>query len=301
VTTPQNEIPETQNGEHGLWLLRARQHVYAIATTYQIAQIFVAVALPTVFAVVGIMNPDVRPYLAAASLGLLLLDLFVLDREQQKHLRRAARISEHFDCDVLKLPWNYFIATAKVDHGDIHEAAEAFSKKPANIAKLRDWYPAAVGRAPLHIARIICQFENVRYDAKLRRRYAAIVTALPVIILIATIIAWATLGLTFSDVVLTILTPAAPVAVWSLREAFRHRDAASAQERIKDAVDGLWKDISKHDADAWLLKAREFQDAIFLRRVSSPLIFPLVYHGLRDQMEEQMNKSADERLKEAGY
>jgi len=301
VTTAQNDIPTKQNSDDALWLMRARQRVYGIATFFQITQILAAVVAPTVLAVIGIMCPTARPYLAAASLALLLVDLFILDRAQQFFLRRAARIAEQFDCCVLELPWNKFIAGAKVDHGDIEAAAAAFGDKAPDMEKIRNWYPQEVGRAPLHIARVVCQFENARYDVKLRRRHAIAVAALPAIIVIATIVAWATLDLTFSDVVLTILTPAAPVAVWALREAFRHSDAALAQERIKEAVDGLWADISKLKADALLLKAREFQDAIFLRRVSSPLVFPLVYHALRSKMESQMHKSADKRLKDAGY
>lgn len=301
VAAPLNEIPTKQNSDDALWLMRARQRVYGIATFFQITQILAAVVAPTVFSVIGMVCPTARPYLAAASLALLLVDLFVLDRAQQFFLRRAARIAEQFDCCVLELPWNKFIAGAKVDDGDIEAAASAFGDKASDMEKIRNWYPQDVGRAPLHIARIVCQFENTRYDVKLRRRHAMVVAALPAIIVVATIIAWATLDLTFGDVVLTILTPAAPVAVWALREAFRHSDAAAAQERIKEAVDGLRADIAKHDADALLLKAREFQDAIFLRRVASPLIFPLVYHVLRSKMESQMNTSADKRLKEAGY
>ena len=301
MTTPQNEIPTKQNSDDVLWLMRARQRVYAIATFFQVTQIVAAVVAPTVLAIIGIMYPTARPYLAAASLALLLVDLFILDRAQQFFLRRAALIAEQFDCCVLELPWNKFIAGAKVDIGDIEAAASAFGNKPAAMNKIRNWYPQEVGRAPLQIARVVCQFENTRYDVKLRRRHAMVVAVLPVIIVIAATIAWASLNLTFSDVVLTILTPAAPVAVWALREAFRHSDASVAQVRIKEAVDSLWADIAKLDADTLLLKAREFQDAIFLRRVASPLIFPLVYHTLRSKMESQMNKSADQRLKEAGY
>jgi hypothetical protein len=44
-------------------------------------------------------------------------------------------------------------------------------------------------------------------------------------------------------------------------------------------------------------KSREFQDAIFQRRVANPLIFPLVYRIMRDEFEKQAQAGADALLK----
>jgi hypothetical protein len=300
-----NSIPDTQNSDRALCLLRARQRTYALATTLQVVQLLTAVVLPTVLAIFAIMASnaetarDVRAGLATASLGCLLLDIVILDRALGFFLRRAAKIAEQFDCEVLQLPWNGFISDRKVDHEDIVAAAEAYPKTEKAAAALRDWYPVSVRRAPLHVARIACQLANIRYDVKLRRRYGIALFVPPLLVLIAFVVA--SLNLDFPDVVLSILVPATPAIVWTLREFFRHFDAAAAQERIKGAIETVWTGINARAAEECTLKAREIQDAIYLRRVSSPLIFPLVYHFMRDKMEDQMNKGADERLSDAGY
>jgi hypothetical protein len=47
-------------------------------------------------------------------------------------------------------------------------------------------------------------------------------------------------------------------------------------------------------------ESREFQNAIYTRRASSPLILPLLYPWRRPKMERQMNVGADQLLKELG-
>lgn len=295
-----NDIPDRQNSERALWLMRARQRTYALATALQIGQLFATVVLPAILAWIAVTTPAARAPLAATSLLLLLVDIFVLDRAQSRLLERAARIGEQFDCEVLDLPWNGFIVGPKIDHEDIEAAAAAYSNDDKALDRIRDWYPKAVGRAPLHIGRIICQLANMRYDAKLRRRYATALWILAATTLLVGFLTWAIAALSLDEIVLSVFVPATPILVWSLREAFRQTNAAMAQERIKGAVDALWNNITQTRAEDATLKAREFQDAIYQRRVSSPLIFPLIYHALRDKMENQMNKGAEERLVEAG-
>jgi hypothetical protein len=141
----------------------------------------------------------------------------------------------------------------------------------------------------------------MRYDWKLRGRYSALLVAIPIIAALAGFVAWAIMGLTLEAIVLTLAVPGTPIVVWTLREYFRHRDAASAQKTVKVAAEALLVGIKERsDADC-ALKAREFQDAIFIRRAASPLILPGFYQLVRDKMEEQMNKGAEERLREAGY
>ncbi|HCK84811.1 MAG TPA: hypothetical protein DHW63_09940 [Hyphomonadaceae bacterium] len=296
-----NDIPDQQNSERSLTLMRARQRIYANATALQILQLATTVLAPTILAIVALNVPAWRAQLAATSLLLLLIDILFLDRLQARLLRQAAKVAEQFDCEVLQLAWNAFVAGAKLDWEDIQGAAAAYPKNEKALAAIRDWYPPVVGRAPLHVARIICQLTNMRYDTKLRERWAAILVALPFLAVVAGFAAWATMGLTLAAVVLSIFVPATPIVVWALRETFRHRDAARAQKAIKGAAETLWPSIRERRETECTNRAREFQDAIYQRRALSPLVFPLVYHLLRDEMEEQMHKGAEERLNEAGY
>lgn len=296
-----NDIPQLQNSEHALWLLAARQQTYARATRFQLLQFGATVVLPILFAAAAIADPPLRAGLATASLLLVLFDIVVFDRQQKRMLQRAAKIAEQFDHEVLQLPWNDFVVGEKIDPEDVEEASASYSKKASAQEKIVDWYPKAVERAPLHVARIACQLANLKYDATLRKIYAGAVLWLPAVLLTVTTIGASFLNLAFGDVVLSVFAPATPIIVWSLRERFRHRDTAQAQETIKAAADDFWRGIKARNEDDCEDRAREFQDAIYLRRLSSPLIFPSVYALLRNKMEAQMNRGADERLTEAGY
>ena len=294
-----NNIPDRQNSAHAIWLLRGRQQTYAYATQLQVLQFIAIVIAPMICAVISLFVPHLRAGLATVSLTLLLLDITLLDRVQASLLRRAAKIAEQFDCEVLEMRWNDFVAENKADPEDIENAATNYPT--GMLDKLQNWYPPVVGRAPAHVARIACQLTNLRYDATLRKRYAGLVASLPVIAAIAVVIAALVSGLPFEAVVLSVLVPATPIIVWALREFFRHSDTARKQEAVKQAAEQLWqkaRDCSEGDCEQ---RAREFQDAIYQRRVTSPLIFPLVYHMFRDAMEREMNVGAEERLQAIGY
>src|SRR5690606_20462988 len=95
------------------------------------------------------------------------------------------------------------------------------------------------------------------------------------------------------------LTPMVPLLGWSVREYFRQRDTADQLEDLMKAARKLWQDSLTGTVGAAEsgTKAREFQDAIFARRVSSALIVPLVYKLSRPRLEDEMNEAASDFLK----
>ena len=91
------------------------------------------------------------------------------------------------------------------------------------------------------------------------------------------------------DFEITVLTPSAPTIVWSIREYYRRRDAAEANEIIK--AEAFW-DRAASGAfleDACALRSRELQDAIYIHRSSNPLLFPFILTGLRTSMLGRLN------------
>ena len=163
-------------------------------------------------------------------------------------------------------------------------------------------YPAAVGRAPLHLARIICQRTNLWYDAKLRENYSFLLVAGAVAIVLALVAAGLALNLPFTDFVVTVLVPATPVLSWAVRDAFRQRDAADAQKLARAEAEALWELALAGGCDdsECERRSREFQNSIFQRRTSNPLLLPFVYHWLRSGMEIDMNLGAADFLHQAG-
>lgn len=294
-----NPIPERQNAEPQLGLMRARSRIYQEATAMLVAQFAFTVLLPVAATLLTLVVPEAKPYTVALSLVVTVVDVTLLDRLQRAKLKLAAKIAETFDCAVLGLGWNAFVAQKRVDPETVAAAAAAWR---GGDAKLRDWYPTAVGKAPLHLARIICQRTNLWYDATLRRHYGTRLLGFAGVLLAALFVGAYVEGLTLEVFVASVMAPAAPVLIWTLREWLRQRDTADAQDVLKGEAEALWARAKRggcDDAECARL-SRDFQNAIYARRVSSPLMMPGLYSRKRPAMEDQMNRGAEFFLAELG-
>jgi hypothetical protein len=298
-----NNIPGLQNSAAGLDLMKARQATYASATTFQTIQLLGTVLLPVVAAITALLVPSLGPYTATVSILILVLDAAFIERWLTKKMVEAACYSEAFDCLVLSLPWNSFVAGPSPLPEHISRAARSYPGNEASMSKIKNWYPIAVGRAPLEIARLACQRTNLWYDSELRSRYADWVLFIPVILTTVFFGVGLFRQLSLGDLMLAVGAPSAPLLLWAIREHFKQRDTAASQHRVMADVESLWQDIQqKHVGfESLATRSRDFQDAILQRRRSAPLLFPLVYHLMRPSMEQDMNKGAEARLSELGY
>jgi hypothetical protein len=293
----QNQITIRQDEPHFLKLLRARSETYREASQWQIAQFVLTVIAPLVGAVVAILTPDARPYVAAAALVIAMLDSSLIDRIQKQKLKTAARIAEQFDCELLGMAWNPYAAGKKLEPETIEGATQRW---PNGDEKLRGWYPAAVAQVPMHLARIICQRTNLWYDGTLREKYSSILlwSAIAIAILLLSGGFVAQLGLV--DFVAVVMAPATPVVNWALREFFRQRDAVDALKLARAEAEALWAAALNGGCEPaeCARRSREFQNTIFARRANNPLIFPKIYDWLRPSLEVQMNRGAEAYVKE---
>lgn len=132
-----NSIPERQNEEHFLRLLRARSQTYAQTSRLQVAQLLLVVLLPVVGSIAGLLWTDLRPYVASLALVIAVLDTAWLDRWQRGKLKAAAKICEQFDCELMGLPWNKLVAGKRLDPEHIEAEASAWRGGDDN---LRNWY-----------------------------------------------------------------------------------------------------------------------------------------------------------------
>ncbi|HWH58002.1 MAG TPA: S-4TM family putative pore-forming effector [Terriglobales bacterium] len=293
-----NSIPKRQNEEDQLRFLRARQQTYAQATRFLLAQLVVTLLVPLVGAVLAIIHPPAKPYVAAASLVVLLLDILWLDRRQKTLVKRAAKIAEHYDCAVLELPWNEFTVGDRIEAEEIHSAAKAYAKHHDDT-RLRDWYPIEVGALPLLLGRIVCQRTNLHYDRRLRTMYGDAIRAGAIFVVLVMVIYGLAQNLSITAWVLT-MAPAAPVLAWAGREFYRQHDTAEPLEKLLREARKFWNDalFNGCDESQCLIRSREFQNAIYSRRSSSPLVFPLVYRFRRAQLEDEMHDGAADFLKQ---
>lgn len=292
-----NAIPARQNEEAQLRLMRARQWTYRTATRFLAAQILLTVAIPVAGSVLTIFVPSLRPHLAAFALAILVIDTLYLDRHYKSLVKRGARISEEFDCAVLDLPWNSFVVGEKVDAEDVGAAARAWVAKETDV-DLLNWYPIAAGGMPICLGRILCQRTNLRYDSSLRRTFGTVILALVTLVIGSLVIVGLAKDLSLTAWVLT-LAPGTPLLSWAGREYYRQRDTIDQLDGLKDKATKFGQQALQGDfGEAECLdRSRAFQDAIYLRRASSPLVVPYLYAIKRSSLESEMEDAAAEFLK----
>lgn len=291
-----NVIPTHQNKEPALKLMRARQWTYVIATRLMILQVLLTVIVPIAGAVTTLFVPSLRPHFAAIALLTLLLDTVFLDRQYKVLLKRAAKLGETFDCLVLGLPWNSFVVGESPEAEDIHSASRAWSRH-RDDTKLRDWYPIAVGEMPIALGRIVCQRTNLRYDSQLRRSYGTVILVIVAVVTTGLLLAGLLQDLNLTAWILT-LAPATPLLSWAGREFYRQRDTADLLEDLMKKARAFWERALRGscDDDSCLEESREFQNAIYLRRSTSPLVMPYLYKLKRLMLEDEMNEAANDFL-----
>ena len=293
-----NGISSRQNERAMLAVAWERRRIYDRVKVVQGILVTVSLLMPVLGVTAAIWQPNLKPHVAFASLVVGCMDAAFVDRWVKRQMREGARLQEFFDCHVLELPWNRFLAGTPIDAEDIAACEERCP--PGDGGALRDWYPPGVSQLPLPAARLACQRSNLRYDLSLRRRYCAtLVTVLVVVVVVAFALAIVE-NPTMSSFVLSGAVPVMPLLLWGVRERNRQMDASVLVERLKAHVEKLWEvDVLAGESDRMLTtRSRELQDAIFSHRVSSPLVFNWLYDRLRSGLESQMAGGVDHSVAE---
>ncbi len=169
-----------------------------------------------------------------------------------------------------------------------------------NESKLRDWYSDIDDTAPLVLARIVCQRTNLWYDSSLRRSYGKLLVWFVVLVVVLLIVVASLRNLPFLDFVAVAAT-LSPAVIWATRESYRQLDAADSVETIMGEAERLLEQVKTggcSDAERER-RSREFQDAIYGRRVANPLILPLIYWVRRPEMEKRMKAGISSNLTSA--
>ena len=300
ATIIMNKIPETQLDPAQLKRLAAQRQLYSDAKAIQAVQIGISALGPPILAVsIAFLRLD-PAYAASAAIIVTLLNIFWLTPMQQSLKRKAAKIQELFDCDVLELSWRELTIGTRLEMETVEKYASKYKRIAKERSTLINWYPKDVGKIPLHIGRLVCQRSNCWWDAQLRRRYAKflIVGFLMVLIVVASLAFIG--GLTLDKIILAIVNPLMPTFVVGIRQYKEHIESATRLDKLKEYTEQLWKKaVGGENPDELTRSARELQDEIYNHRRTSPLIFDWLYKLLRKQDEELMNRAAEDMVKEA--
>lgn len=291
VPTPMNAITTQQNTDDMLRLLRARRLLYRRAKRMQALSIGLTLALPILGALAATIWPVASPWIAAFAILFTVVDASLLDTLHKARLKTAAKLQEAFDCDLLSMDWNEFLVGPRVDAEEVY-AGSSQRLSEADEAQIRDWYPKAVALLPMHLARLICQRENLMYDSALRRSYCTVIAWLVGVLVLLAIVVGLAVTTSLPALVLA-AAPAAPALSWMLRETRRQRDTIEQQTHLKTkSQQQIERGLEGASEQECRLRSRELQDAIYAHRVSSPLILDIVYQRKRETLERAMEHGA---------
>jgi hypothetical protein len=309
TVTDTNEIPQRQNAPSVIQFQAAGKTLYRRAEKLFYSQVCFGVVLPVSFGIANLVLPasslsrltreHIAGWFALYGVLMLLVDEFVIDREQQRCKRKAATAQEMFDVELFQLPWNATKAHERLDPSDVAQLAGKSLEGDPSASLLRDWYPPSVGEVPLEIGRLICQRTNLWWDSQLRRWYAAGLFAFSAALVVLAASAAKVFGLSFDRMLISLIT-VGPALRWAIREGRRHRSIADLLDRLSSRGKDLQKQVleGRLSSDQARQTSRELQDAIYDHRCSAPIGFRWVYKVFRPKFEVGMRVNAEEVVSE---
>lgn len=293
-------IVQKQNLPKHLEKLAAQRNLYSTAKRVIGTQMILSGPVAIGVTVLSIVFPETKGYVALWGLVVLFFDLAIFIPWQKKLRENGAKVQELFDCCVLDISWNEIKVGKKPEPEMIHERAAMFGSDAIELAKLKDWYPVSIQSVPVQWGSIICQRTNVWWDSKLRRRYAATVFGILVIVTLSLIGYGIYRHKDILEFIAYLAAPMASAYVLGYRQITEHRDAADRLDKLRDHAERLWGEaIGGASIVSLQSKVRLLQDGIFDGRKRNPPIFDFIFKWFRNENEVQMNKGAEALIAEA--
>lgn len=284
-----------QNEPDQLNKILARRQIQRETNIALLVQILFVILVPSASAVFSFQYIEFKPLAALIGIAVAVIDICVIDRIIKKRTAESARLQEEFDCALFRLPWNSVISGAKIDIRRVTKKAKAAQLR-GSTGSARNWYPASLEQLPFSLGRLAAQRLNMSYDYRLRSQYKtvlAFIAAIPVAIVCFSVFQEQS---TLQTVVLGALVPITPVFNWCVREGFRQHDALVRLRYTKAIAEDYWESLTSdraEKADDDQDRSRRLQDASFIRRSTSPIVFGLLYWIQRSSLERRMLSEAD--------
>lgn len=293
-------IGTEQNSEKQLHRLAAQRQLYATAKHVFGWQVILGGPGAIACAVLVLLRPEFKVYVASWGLLVALCDLFWLTPWQKSLRGAAARIQEAFDCDVLGLKWNDLKAGKHPDPELVKAQSTKYEKWAATMPTLKNWYSPRSDELPLHVGRVICQRTNCWWDSTQRRHYAAWLVGIVALIFVLVCGLALTGGASLEGLLLKGILPLAPALLIALRQFTEQREAADRLDKLRDHCGTIWKAaLAGKSKSALTDMSRNLQDEILENRRKAPPVLDLIFKRLRNEYEASMNHAADHYVSEA--
>ncbi len=294
-----NNINDSQNTEKQIRRLAAQRQYYANAKEYSAIRFLGSIIIPTILALICLFIPAIAAYAGLYSIVFLLVDVVFLEKRISISKRKAERIQEMFDCDVLDLPASILELQTEVYDEDIMEHSNLYLERMRSFHDLENWYAPAIHLVDISAARILCQKGNVHWDATIRKAFTGWVKLLAYMMFGIVLLVGLIAKLPFSAVIL-ILNSLLPLVRYSSRESIDNDNACRRLESLRIIFEAAWKQATAHTMNSRVLLAlsRAAQDVLFAHRTESPLIPDWVFQRSRSKNESIMKQTTLEQITE---
>jgi hypothetical protein len=237
------------------------------------------------------------PVLSIAGLAWTLIGIALFGPLVSSQHDMAVVAQEMFDTTLYKLPWNSGIAGHQIPEHEIHGLARRLRAGGARERYiLEGWYLDTRG-VPYPYDVLLCQYENLGWDTRLRRRYRTILIAGLLIWAGGGIIVGASINLTVQVVLLQWYMPSLPAASIALDVAVRQGNSLSIRNRLLQIV---ISDIAPREAgritpepETLARHVRDIQDGIFLARLLGTRVPHIIYTLFRRSDERDFQSTAE--------
>lgn len=232
-----------------------------------------------------------RPAVSIAGAAWFAVSAFFLRKAASSTARQGALLQEMFDTELFYLPWRSTVAGDEVPPPEVARLARRLpegSKKDQRI--LAGWYDPTGGvHYPYDV--FIAQEQNLGWDARLRRRYAALV--------VTAAVAWSGLGLaagmlianaTIVSTLLSFFIPSLAIYQIALEIWAGQTRVTAERERLNHAVNAELRNaqpgpISDTERRRARKAARDIQDGILRTRLDASRVPEWFYRHYRTQDE----------------
>jgi len=289
MTLTSNDINQKQNEPDSVGLLMASDAAYMyarVADGFRTAISIVCVAI----ALFAFVCPRLAAYAPIAGMvGTVLAELLQWC-VTSRCVRKAVLFQEWFDTDLFGLEWN-----ATLGPKPREEDRRCWEKRfHGPLEGKRNWYIDVRG-LPFGHAVLLCQRENLSWDARLRRMWGTLLVALTVVgVVIGVVIGWVS-DWKVSDLVIRWLVPIAPALITGGRSGYLHGRVARKKDELINRVEDLLGAVSvrAQQRQKRLLKsARQFQDAIARLRQEVPRVPNWLFCHLHGEYEDEAKFAA---------
>ena len=279
-------IAERQNAQENLRLLAAQRQLYSKEKKrtgiWYLGSIIIAMVAVATSALA--FTKPYEPVIIFLWILVATGEYVLLPSLRQPRIE-AATIQERFDCNVLDLEWNDAL-TEEPDLKIVERAVEQFDRRKnrdQEWKKLENWYESpAIQTEPIHMARIACMKENIRWDSGQRREWARCITGITIGIIIILAVAGIQFDWLLKQYFTGLFLLVIPLLIAVLGHVTRHREAAKRLDHLARVLEDLRRDaLREHvDIDEITRRTRYLQTEICHHRMEDVPVIDWFYDKL---------------------